>query len=177
MESSLGRLRGYERHVACLLAGCLAGLGLMAVVEGEKIHRQETETITVRMVGAVRDIEVKVQAGSTVEDLLACVELKDGAELSEIDGFRRLGHNEIIVIPFEGKTTVYVHGAVKKPQVVVLEKEAKPKHLLECVELEDDADVSQLKRKKSLRSGSVIEIRRKKSPVSIKRKQKEQRSQ
>ena len=33
MESSLGRLRGYERHVACLLAGCLAGLGLMAVVE------------------------------------------------------------------------------------------------------------------------------------------------
>jgi hypothetical protein len=165
MKHPSSPLRPYERHVACILSGILAGLGLFAAIEGRHNGVNIGETMTIHVVGAVRKTEVTLSLGATLDDVLTCIELNEGAEISELDGSRRLINGEIVVIPYVGKTTLYVTGAVIEPKVVVLVKNAKPREVLEFVQLQNDADEAMFLRRRTLRNGSVIDIKKKKKAV------------
>ena len=162
MKNQTSQLRSYERHTACLLSGLLAGLGLFVVIQGRNISVGVGETIRVHVVGAVRETDVMLPLGATLDDVLTRIELLDGAEPTNLDGQRRMNNGEIVVIPYGGTTTVYVTGAVKEAKVVVLDDMAKPKQVLECVDLQNDADISMFLRRRTVRNGSVIEIKKKK---------------
>jgi hypothetical protein len=159
-------MRPYERHVACLLSGILAGLGLFAAIE---CHHQTTSTqerIIVHVVGAVEAKDVVVSQGATVDDVLANSIVNERADVSELDGSRRVSNGEILVVPYEGTTTLYVTGAVAEPTVVVLQKNAKPRELLQFIQLQADADEAGFLRRKILKNGSIIEIKKKKPVCS-----------
>jgi hypothetical protein len=162
MVPSSFQLKAYERHVACMLAGLLAGLGLFAAIEGRHTTIDSGEMMTIHVVGAVKQTDVMVPVGATLDDVLVRIELNEGAECTELDGSRRVINGEIVVIPYVGTTTVYVTGAVLDPKVVVLEKNAHPRAVLEFVRLQNDADTAMFLRRKTLRSGSVVDIKKKK---------------
>ena len=162
MEAHSSRLRGYERQAACILAGLLAGLGLFAAIEGRYKYADAGEMMTVHVVGAVEKTELALPMGATVDDALSRIDINERAEVSELDGSRRLINGEILVIPYVGTTTVYVTGAVIEPLVVVLEKNAKPRDVLEHVQLQDDADKALFLRRRTVRNGTVIDIKKKK---------------
>ncbi len=160
MNSSVSQLRPYERHVACLLLGLLAGIGIAAAVAGRQGTCPGVETITIRVVGAVCEKELCVESGATLDDALARIAMREGADTSGLDGARCLHNGEVVVVPYEHTTTVYVTGAVLEPKTVVLEQGAKPRQILEYVQVSSDADVSQVLRKRVLKNGSVIEIKK-----------------
>lgn len=155
-------MRPYERHVACLLSGILAGLGLFAAIESHHQAASTQERIIVRVVGAVEAKDIAVPQGATVDDVLANSIVNERAAVSELDGSRRVSNGEILVVPYEGTTTLYVTGAVAEPTVVVLQKNAKPRELLQFIQLQADADEAGFLRRKVLKNGSIIEIKKKK---------------
>lgn len=161
MEQRHTQLRPYERHAACAIAALLTAIGLLASLENSRLCASKGEPISVHVVGAVRECELLLPQGSSLDDVISRVVLDEKADCSEFDGSRRIVNKETIVIPFSGATTVYVTGAVKEPKVVVLEKAAKPKDVLQLLDLTEDADLSQLSRRRVLRNGSVIDIKRK----------------
>ena len=68
----------------------------------------------------------------------------------------------MVVVPFYGRTTVYVTGAVLHPTVVTLEQGDSMNQVLHSVQLQDDADISAFLRRKKLKNGAVVEIKKKK---------------
>jgi hypothetical protein len=160
MGKEIPHLKPYERHVACILSGLMAGLGIFAAMEGS---REGTgDQITVHVVGAAKTSQIEIPAGATLDDALVHVGLSADADLSELDGTRRLTNGEILVVPYKNTTTLYVTGAVVEPKVVVLEKDAKPLQILNFIQPQEDADLSTLHRRKAIRNASVLEIKRKK---------------
>lgn len=167
MKQKSAQLRPYERHVACMLSALLAGLGLLVTIEGRKLRTDVSDPMSVHVVGAAVESQIVLPQGSTLDDVLARLVLDENADCTALDGSRRLGDGETIVIPYVGMTTVYVTGAVTKQKVVVLDKNAKPREVLTSIQLRDDADVSSFLRRRVLRNGSVIEIKRKKQQAKI----------
>lgn len=161
MTSDFGQLRPYERHTACFLVALLVGIGVHVVIEQYHICTEPADPLSIHVVGAVQESHLLLPHGSTLDDVISRVALTTEADCNELDGSRHVVNGETVIIPHSGKTTVYVTGAVHEPKLVVLDNKAKPKEVLQSVDLQDDADVSAFMRRRSLKNGSVIEIKRK----------------
>ena len=94
------------------------------------------------------------------------VQIHSDADISELDGVRRLTNGEVIVVPCQGKTSVYVTGAVEEAKVVVVPQDAGPKAVLQSVKIRNNADTSSFLRRKRVKNGEVIEIKAKKQRKS-----------
>jgi hypothetical protein len=73
-----------------------------------------------------------------------------------------LHDGDVIVVPHKGATTIYVKGAVVEPKVVVLRFDEGPREAIKALQMQEGADLSSFLRRKSLKNGSVIEIKMKK---------------
>lgn len=74
---------------------------------------------------------------------------------------KKLHASETLVIPFHGKKTFFVCGAVEQPKLVVLE-EVSAQKILENIEVTDTANVSAFLRRRVFPNGSVIQVKEKK---------------
>jgi len=153
------QLQPYERHMACLLSGLLIGLSLVVLCDHRPFHAPNCEEISVHVVGAVDETHVRVKSGSTLEDLLQSVHLHPDADVSELDGVRRLGDGDVLVVPHMDQMTVYVTGAVEEEKVVTVPKDSGPKSILQCVQTRNDADRTSFLRRKRVKNGEVIKIK------------------
>ena len=160
-------LQPYERHASCLISGILLGLGLVVFCDNRSLSDGSGDEISIHVVGAVDEAYLHVKAGATLGDLLEAVRLHPDADASELDGVRRLSDGEVIVIPHEGATTVYVTGAVEEAKVVVIPKETDPSAILQFVKTRDDADRKSFLRRKKVKNGEVIKIRSKRRSQPI----------
>lgn len=159
-----GPLRAYERHVAVVLVSLMIGLGLLAT--HEKIVDEESqpaEKIMIHLVGAVTASDVFVPRGATVDEVLRVVSIDKAADLTEIDGTRRLMREETVVIPYTGRLTLFVNGAVVEPKTVVAEQGAKAQDILDQVQVREDADVKAFLRRKKFTTGTVVDVKLKRS--------------
>lgn len=130
---------------------------------------------TVHVVGAVQEQFLRVPYNTSVDEVLLQVTVDPGADMCEIDGSRKITKDEILVVPFIGKMTVYVTGAVKEPGVVVLEQEATPAALAQRIIFSEFADVKAFQRKKVLKNSSVIDIKLKQTqPVKLSGKNRQE---
>lgn len=155
----LVQLRPYERHAACLLIALLLGLGIAGFEWGKVSHAEPSPTKCIKVIGAVDAAELKVPLGSTVDEILAKTVVHDDADLSEIDGTKKVVPQDILVVPYKGKKTFYICGAVREPTLVVIEGEVTAKKILEKVSLRDDANVKAFLRRRVFSNGSVIEVK------------------
>lgn len=160
------QLQPYERHIACLLSGLLIGLSLVVSFDNNPCGDCRSEKVTVHVVGAVEEAHVQVKEGTTIEDLFQLVQMHSDADISELDSERRLTNGEVIVVPHQGQTTVYVIGAVEEAKVVAVPAGAGPKAVLQSVKIRKNADTSSFLRRKRVKNGEVIEIKAKKQPKS-----------
>jgi ribosome-associated protein YbcJ (S4-like RNA binding protein) len=159
-----GSLRAYERHVAVILISILIAFSVFVSYEKTSEGRLDNEDpICAHVVGAVFECKILVPRGTTVEDVLKKVTFEKTADFSEIDSSRRMMRDEILVIPYVGKVTLFVTGAVEFPKIVVLNIGSGPKDVLAEIQVRDDADIKTFLRRKKLLSGSVVEIRTKKA--------------
>ena len=154
-------LQVYERHMACLISGLLLGLSLVVFYDNRLLSKVQGDEISVRIVGAVDETSLRISEGATLGDILETVHLHPDADLSELDGIRRVSDGEVVVIPHAGMTTVYVTGAVEESKTVCISKEAGPSAVLQFVKTRDDADRKSFLRRKKLKNGEVIKIRSK----------------
>jgi hypothetical protein len=164
MEDGSQGLAPYERHMACILASLLLGLGLY-VVYTDRYEEQEVRPIVIHVVGAVRDELLSLPYGSTIDDVIRCATLDEKADAEALTGSKVVNDREIVVIPFRNRTTVYVTGAIAAPTVVVLNTADTIKDILPYVHLQEDADVSSFLRRKRVMNGSVIEIKHKRPRI------------
>jgi hypothetical protein len=157
------QLQPHERHMACLLSGLLVGLSLVVLRDHRPSADFSCEKISVHIVGAVDEATLSVNEGTILEDLLQLAHVHDDADLSELDGQRRVTNGQVVVVPYAGKTTVYVTGAVEEAKVVTVPKEAGPKDVLQAVNVREDAIITYFLRRKRIKNGDVIEFKAKKS--------------
>jgi hypothetical protein len=163
------QLQAHERHMACLLSGLLIGLSLVVLFDHRPLVQLGGEYISVHVVGAVDETQLQVKEGTTLEDLLSSIRVRPDADLSELDSVRRLIDGEVIVVPFEGKKTVYVTGAVEEAKVVTIPCDAGVAAILQSVNVRNNADVRSFLRRKRVKNGEIIEIRAKKEVKSAAR--------
>lgn len=156
-EKASTQLRAYERHVACGIAAILVALGI-AGIDNEK-RANDNQKIQVFVVGAAQQTKVEVDRGSLLGDVCAKAELRQDADVSNIDMAKKVTHNEMIVIPVQGRKTFFVKGAVAEPKVVVIEGEVTAKSILQEVTTTEEADVKAFNRRRVFKNGSVIEIK------------------
>jgi hypothetical protein len=152
--------------MACLLSGLLIGLSLVVLCDNRPYADFRSEKITVHIVGAVEEAHLQVNDGATLEDLFLLVKLHSDADISELDGVRRLTNGEVIVIPGKGQTTVYVTGAVEEAKVVIVPQDGGPNSVLQSVKVRNNADTRSFLRRKRVKNGEVIEIKAKKQAKS-----------
>lgn len=170
------QLQPYERHVALLLCAILIGLGLSAVVFRPTAQIEESEQVQIHVVGAIEETKVFVARGSTVNDVLDRIHLQKNADVAELDGGRRLVDGETIVIPYAGKKTLYVIGAVTEPRVVVLGENTGMEELIASVPFTSEADVRSFRRRKVIKNGAVVKVlakKERKKSLGVKAKRKE----
>jgi hypothetical protein len=160
------QLQPHERHMACLLSGLLIGLSLVVLCDNRPYADCRSEKITVHIVGAVEEAHLQVNEGATLEDLFLLANLHSDADISELDGVRRLTNGEVIVVPCKGQTTVYVTGAVEEAKVVIVSKDGGPNSVLQSVKVRNNADTRSFLRRKRVKNGEVIEIKAKKQVKS-----------
>ena len=161
MENPSKQLQPYERHIACFLSALLAGLGLYVAFESRQVSVRSAEHIAVQVVGAVKEARISLPPGATIDDVLTMITVDENADLTELDGTKKLADGEIIVVPEKGRITVYIFGAVDEPKVVVINREEAPGAVLQYIHLHEDADIASFLRRKKLRNGSIIEIKKK----------------
>ena len=160
------KLQPYERHMACLISGLLIGLSLVVFCDHRSLCETSGDDISIHVVGAVEEAHVCVRAGTTLEDLLQTVHVHPDADISELDGIRRLTDGEVIVVPHEGLITVYVTGAVEEPKVVTISMDGRPNDILQFVKFRDDADRKSFLRRKRVKNGEIIKIKTKRNSRS-----------
>jgi hypothetical protein len=156
------RLRPYERHVACILGALLLTLSYLSIPKGVAAHSVAPITVSVHIVGAVRETRLLVPLGSTVDDLLQQVELDAKADIVEVDGNRKFMKDDILVIPFKGLLTLYVKGCVLQPQVLVFDMPTNASKILSKAQLLETADCARFMRRRVFKTGMVVEIPEKK---------------
>ena len=154
------RLQPYERHVACVLVAVFLALCIGGLEKPSTHFQDEIPCVLVKIVGAAKAEEIRIPLGATVDEVLRKAEVFHDAELSECDGTKKVQNQEIIVVPFKGKQTFFVCGAVKNPKVIVLDSEVSAQKILEKVEVDETANVKAFLRRKIFRNGSVIEVKK-----------------
>jgi hypothetical protein len=156
MREELSGLTYYERHIACVLISLLIFLGCQSCLS-QKGNETTKEMVSISVVGAVKEQTLFRTPGVTVDSILQNIDVQEDADLLEVDGSRRIAENEILVIPYHGKLTVYVTGAVVEAKLVVAEKNATVADILDHVILADDADVKRVMRRR-VRNASVLTV-------------------
>jgi hypothetical protein len=157
-----GTMRAYERHTAVILMSVLLAFSVFVSYEKPSQDKKyDEDTVRVHAVGAVSECELIVSRGTTVEEVIKKVTIEKTADLSEIDGTRRIFRDETLVIPYVDKVTLFVTGAVEVPKLVLLNAGASPKDVLAEVLVRADANVKSFLRRKKLLTGSVVEIGKK----------------
>jgi hypothetical protein len=164
MQHDFGRLRTYERHIACGIASILTALGIIGFIGKEK--GEEAQTIVVHVVGAIKKGEVEVFRGASVGDVCSSAGLRDDSDPSDIDMSKKVVQDEIVVIPIKGKKTVYVCGAVIEPRLVSFDDEISAKKIIESVSVTENADLKSFCRRRKFKNGSIVEIKEKKRSFS-----------
>lgn len=155
------RLYPYERHVACILIAILLGLGV-AGIRLRKSSPEELQPLTrVKVIGAVESTELEVPLETTIDEILEQVQLSPDADLSEIDGLKKIGCAEVFVVPFRGKKTFFVTGAVQESKIVVLEGDVTARKILDSILVTEAANVSAFLRRRKFPNGSVIQVKNK----------------
>jgi hypothetical protein len=154
-------LQPYERHAACFLIAVLLGLGITGMRNKEIPLANSVPVIQVKVVGAVESTELILPLGSTVDDVIQRVHLLSDADISELNGMKKLRTSETLVIPFCGKKTFFVCGAVQEPKLVVLE-EVTAQKILDQIQVDDTANVKAFLRRRVFPNGSIIQVKPKK---------------
>jgi hypothetical protein len=162
-ERVVQRLFPHERHIACLLIALLLGLAFSGLKQGDMTTQNACPLTVVKVVGAVDSVELTVPIGTTVDEVLERVLLDKEANIVEIDGMKKINTQTVLVIPFNGKKTFYVCGAVKRPTLVVLEGEASAQKILESIQVEETANIKAFLRRRVFPNGSVIEVKKSKA--------------
>jgi hypothetical protein len=160
------KLQPYERHVACILIAVLLGLGVSGMRSKELCPEVTFPVIKVKVVGAVESEELVLPVGSTVDDAIQKVKLFQDADISELNGMKKLRASETLVIPFLGKKTFFVCGAVEQPKIVVLEEEVSAQKILDKIEVNEGANVKAFLRRRVFPNGSVVQVKPKKQKAA-----------
>ncbi len=157
-------LRAYERHIAVMLIAIMLGMGLLSLREsGSGDANNDGETVRVHVVGAAVEADIAIPRGTSVDEALKRVQVDRSADLTEVDGNRRIMREETLVIPYAGKVTLFVTGAVETPRLVALDGVATAAAIMAQVTLSENADRSGFLRRKKFTTGTVIEIKPKRN--------------
>jgi hypothetical protein len=150
----------FEKYTSCSIIALFVSLAFVIFLDTRtsSIHKKRS-LITVRVVGAVLEQTVSGTYNSTVDEILQKVRMLPEADVCEVDGSRKLCSDEILVIPHQGKITVYICGAVENPGVVILPLHATMSDLRTKIEFSKTADIKNFLRKKVLKNGSIVEVR------------------
>jgi len=155
MDSSL---YPYERHVACFLAALFIFLGVLSYLEKKEIDLIGKEIVSVKVVGAVEPKTIPAPRGATVDEVLSQVVCLADADFQEVDGARQLLKDEIVVVPYRDRLTLYMRGAVQEERVLVVERGARAREILSQVVPTKEADVQRFLRRRKFINGTVIDI-------------------
>lgn len=112
----------------------------------------------VRVEGAVKQPgKVRVNAGSTLRDVMAQVEITSEADLKRLKLDTKVRHGQIIKVPAHKMIEVTITGAVENPGQYRLPSGTTVAELTKFVTFSPDANLPKI-RKKRLKHGDAIEI-------------------
>jgi hypothetical protein len=119
------------------------------------------DAIQVSIDGAVAHPDTYVmKKGATLRELFAIAEPLPEARLNRFHLDRTLADGESLFIGKQKMVTVYIQGAVKTPQTLIVRQGTPMCDLEALVTLEEDAKVSFLHKKRKLKDGETITIPR-----------------
>jgi hypothetical protein len=157
MDESEGHLKPYEKHIGCFIGAILISLAFFSGPKGKQGLCEKNE-VSIHVVGAVEETDVKLPYGATVDDLLERIVILSSADLLEIDGNKKIMEDGTIVIPFDEGITLYVVGAVQHKKLLVLPKGCSSQAILDQLELMQEADRARFKRRRVFKTGMIIDI-------------------
>lgn len=150
------------------LSSILLTLGLISFLSRESAyvensnqvhHLKIIENIEVTVQGAVRYPGVySMQKGDAFAKLLGRVEPLPDADLQKYKPGARLNKDRVITIPHKGLITVYLEGAVKKPESIQLNCGTRICDLAALGVLLEEADKKFVKKRKKLKDGEIINV-------------------
>jgi hypothetical protein len=103
--------------------------------------------------------EIDLPHGAQVADLLARVKLTPDADIGKLVLEERLKKSQVFIIPKKGALSLYVTGAVTKPDVIFVPEGLRFNQLKGYISLADDADIGIFQRRRRLvHDGETVHI-------------------
>ena len=94
-----------------------------------------------------------------IQDLFAIAKVSPLADLSKYNNENTITKSRALNIPSKAMITINVSGAVKNGGVLALPKGTRLQDLLSILELEENADIEPLQKKRKLTNGELVVIK------------------
>lgn len=149
-----------EWIAALLMLLILSLLTTVSFVSKWQSSTSSQPLICVHIVGAVeKEQDLNLPHGASIADALSHIALSDDAAVEKMAYDAPLRQNQILIVPKKKCVSVFVKGAVVKAGLVVLPEGATFRDLALRINVQENADIKSLKRKKRrLKDGEVITI-------------------
>lgn len=146
----------------------MLGLTLVALFGGHDAavvhtvpHHTLAPEIEVTVRGAVQKPgSYQVKRGATVEEVLSQAVPMSNADMRKIKRDKILRQGQIITVPEIQMITVHLAGAVDTPKTVSIPKGSVLSDLIPLLEFQTDANIQQLQKKRRLKDGETITVKR-----------------
>jgi len=159
-------LKVHEWLAISLFIGMLGSLALITTFYQDKVQFQveapsksKIEGFDVLIKGAVRNPGIyHVNTQMQMKDVLALAEPLSEADLRKYQLESYITKGRVINVPTRTMLTIHVEGAVKGDKKFIVPKGTKVQDLLSLVELEENADIEVLLKKRKLMNNEVIVV-------------------
>lgn len=138
----------------------LATFGAASFANKHAKSKIQPKTIKIQCIGECEgNCTIELPTGVQVVDLLNSVKLTRDADISKLVLEERLKRDQLFIIPKKGGMSLYVTGAVEKPELLFVPEGLRFNQLKEYLILADDADVGVFQRRRRiLCEGETIHI-------------------
>lgn len=148
----------------------MVGLTVVALFFGHDTTVTQTQTaphhtlaqeVEVTVEGAVeKPGSYQVQRGATLREVLSQAVPTRHADLKRLKLDKTVRQGQVIKVPEYQMIAVHLKGAVVSPQTLSLPKGSRLSDLIPLLEFEPDANVKQLQKKRRLKDGETITVRK-----------------
>jgi len=156
-------LQIHEWLAVTLLIGILGSIILISSFHEKKSEPQKKsmlDGIDILVKGAVEYPGIyHFPTNIRIQDLFAIAKVSPLADLSKYNNENTITKSRALNIPSKAMITINVSGAVKNGGVLALPKGTRLQDLLSILELEENADIEPLQKKRKLTNGELVVIK------------------